>query len=121
MLPQDEFEKRVAETLQSVPEKWVAKLKNVAILTEDDSPEGLLGLYRGIPLTERGDQYGVGTTLPDTITLYRRPILDEATATGQDVGTIIRDTVWHEIAHYFGFDEHSINDREDEGSNKYGM
>jgi predicted Zn-dependent protease with MMP-like domain len=127
----EEFEKLVAEALEKVPEKFAKRLKNVAILVEDapsnevrkeeglEGDETLLGLYRGIPQTERGEYYGVGGTLPDTITLYRSPILATATAEGKEVAEVVRDTVWHEIAHYFGFDEHSINEREDEGSNRY--
>jgi predicted Zn-dependent protease with MMP-like domain len=118
----EEFEKLVAEALAHVPEKFAKRLKNVAILIEDTSEGGnLLGLYHGVPLATRGDTYGVGGTLPDTITLYRLPILAEAASTGREVAEVVRDTVWHEIAHYFGFDEHSINEREDEGSNRYGM
>lgn len=128
----EEFEKLVAEALEKVPEKFAKRLKNIAILT-DDAPsddvlkeEGitpgkgtLLGLYRGIPQTERGEYYGVGATLPDTITLYREPILAQAADAGVSVAEIVRETVWHEIAHYFGMDEHEVNDREDEGSNQF--
>lgn len=128
----EEFEKLVAEALAKVPEKFAKRLKNVAILTaEEPDPETLkeegivpgqgtlLGLYRGVPMTARGDLYGVGATLPDTITLYRLPILAEAADAGVPVAEIVRETVWHEIAHYFGFDEHAVNEREDEGTNRY--
>lgn len=116
----EEFEKLVAEALANVPEKFASKLKNVAILIEDTSKGGnLLGLYHGVPMTARGDLYGVGATLPDTITLYRLPILAEAADAGVPVAEIVRETVWHEIAHYFGFDEHAVNEREDEGTNRY--
>jgi predicted Zn-dependent protease with MMP-like domain len=79
-------------------------------------------LYKGIPLTARGELYGVGATLPDTITLYRLPILDmadeEAGPDASDaeyherVRAIVADTIWHEFAHHFGMDEHEVRDRE---------
>ena len=79
---QDEFEQHIAEGFGRLPE-WVReKIKNVALLLEDEpsleeraaqglsTDETLLGLYKGIPLSERGEFYGVGMTMPDTITLY---------------------------------------------------
>ncbi|MEK9177125.1 MAG: metallopeptidase family protein, partial [Patescibacteria group bacterium] len=85
-----EFEAIVAEAFSLVPEKFRSKVKNVALLVEAEPDEAtrkaeglgqgdtLLGLYRGIPRTERGDGYGVGPTMPDTITIYREPIFEEA-------------------------------------------
>ncbi len=126
-----EFEHMVAEEwTKAVPEKFRVRVKNVAILVEDEPSqavcraeglgegETLLGLYTGIPLTERGSEYGVGATMPDTITLYRLPILDEAAETGGDVRAIVRDTLWHECAHYFGMGEHDVRHREDFGTNR---
>ena len=85
-----DFEKLVAEGFKRLPE-WVrAKIKNVAILIEDEpsddvrkreglgNDETLLGYYQGIPLSERGEMYGVGVTLPDSITLYKIPIEEAA-------------------------------------------
>lgn len=125
------FEQMVAEEWpNAVPEKFRARVKNVAILVEDEPSgkvrraerladgETLLGLYAGVPLTERGSDYGVGATMPDTITLYRLPILDEAAETGQDVRTIVRETLWHECAHYFGMGEHDVRRREDSDTNR---
>lgn len=140
-----EFEALVAEAFEEVPEKFRAKVKNVALLVEDepsgetlrenDVPPGhtLLGLYRGIPMTERGDGYGVGATLPDTITVFKEPTLEAAEEeTGADfdwgpptermkvrIRRIIRDTIWHEIAHYFGMDEYEVDAREVEGTNEF--
>ncbi len=127
----DEFERIVAEEWpEAVPEKFRAQVKNVAVLVEDEPSadvrraeglahdETLLGLYTGIPLTERGSDYGVGATMPDTITLYRLPILDETLETGGDARAVIRDTLWHECAHYFGMAEHDVRYREDSGTNK---
>ncbi|HRH55690.1 MAG TPA: metallopeptidase family protein [Candidatus Paceibacterota bacterium] len=118
-----------------IPERFRARVKNVALLVEDDvddeiraqegleKGESLLGLYQGIPLTERGSEYGVGMTLPDTITLYRLPILEEAEemdrAFRDAVRIVIRETIWHEVGHYFGLDEHGINEREGDETNRF--
>jgi len=120
----DEFEKLVGEGFERLPE-WIRdKIRNVALLVEDEpsgedrkmerlaEDETLLGLYKGIPLSERGEHYGVGLTMPDTITLYQLPIEDAATEDGKDVREVIAETIWHEFAHHFGMDEHQVRDRE---------
>jgi predicted Zn-dependent protease with MMP-like domain len=120
------FERLVADGYERLPE-WVrAKIKNVALLIEDEPSEEvrqrerlerdetLLGYYRGIPLSARGSEYGVGVTMPDTITIYRLPTLDMHEETGQPIPDIVADTVWHEFAHHFGMDEHEVRTREDE-------
>ncbi len=96
----------------------------MALLVEDEpSPEDkkaeglgddemLLGLYKGIPLSERGENYGVGITLPDTITLYQVPI-EQAAEDKKDVREVIAETIWHEFAHHFGMDEHEVQEREE--------
>ena len=86
--------------------------------------ETLLGLYKGVPLSERGDMYGVGMVLPDTITIYMLPTLDMAEEEAgpgasnavfhERVRQIVADTIWHEFAHHFGMDEHEVRVREDE-------
>ena len=62
---------------------------------------GLLGLYVGVPLTER---YGDGPAMPDCIYIYRRPILAMC-ATPAEVAAEVRTTLWHEVGHYLGLDE----------------
>lgn len=134
-----EFRALVLSEWEAMPEKFKTQVRNVALLVEDEpgeevrirekleEGETLLGLYQGVPSTERGSQYGVGETLPDTITLYRLPILEEAhmltdTDTNQlkdAVRTVVRETIWHEVGHYFGFDEEPINKREHEGTNRF--
>ena len=123
---QGEFEKFVGDGFDRLPERVKAKIKNVAILVEDEpsqedrvlqglaGDETLLGLYKGIPLSERGEMYGVGMTLPDTITLYRLPILEAAEEDGLDIRDVVADTIWHEFAHHFGIDEDGVRDREKE-------
>lgn len=123
---------------KNVPSPYKERIRNVALLIEDEPSqedllengieEGtLLGLYKGIPNTERGEGYGVGMTLPDTITLYRLPILEEAaedTREGETYEDAIRrvaaETLWHEVGHYFGLSEEEIHEREEEGTNAFG-
>lgn len=115
-----EFEKYVSDALDRVPEKFVKYMKNVAVLVEEGEDDGeVLGLYHGVPQTERGDGYGVGVTLPDTITLYMRPILREAEESGLSVVQVVEDTLWHEVGHYMGLDEDAVHRREEEGTNRY--
>lgn len=138
----EEFERLVEEGYGQLPQ-WVRdKISNVAILIEDEPSEEvrkieglgenetLLGYYQGIPLTERGELYGVGITMPDTITLYRLPILEAALekilptldeenvrdrnpAMREAVKKEVADTIWHEFAHHFGMDELEVRSRED--------
>jgi predicted Zn-dependent protease with MMP-like domain/uncharacterized membrane protein len=137
-MTREEFEQLVEEEFtNAIPEKFRDKIKNVAFLIEDEPShttrvqenlslnETLLGLYRGVPATARGDHYGVGGTLPDTITLFQKPIEFEATQLEHShflqniemshqeyVRKVIRDTIWHEVAHHFGYDEQQVRERE---------
>lgn len=125
----EEFERVAAEEYARVPERFRALIKNVALIIENEpdeetrkeegltEEETLLGLYRGVPATARGDFYS--GVLPDTITLYREPILDEAKEAAMDAREVIRETMWHEIAHYFGMEEDAVDWREEEGTNRF--
>ena len=119
-----DFEKIAAEGYGRLPE-WVReKITNVALLIEElpteevrnmeglEDDETLLGLYKGVPLAARGDMYGVGMTLPDTITLYQLPIEEAAEQDGKDVRDVVAETIWHEYAHHFGMNEHEVRERE---------
>ncbi len=121
----EDFEKCTVEGYERLPE-WVRlKIKNVALLIEDEpsrevkereelmGDETLLGYYQGIPLSERGETYGIGIVMPDTITLYRVPILRAAKEDGLDVRDVIADTIWHEFAHHFGIDEDGVRTLEE--------
>lgn len=123
MSPQD-FETLIEEGFLRLPE-WVReKIKNVAVLVEDEPSdevrtreglgdnETLLGYYQGVPLSARGSEYGVGGTMPDTITLYKLPIEQAAEEEGLPVAQVIADTIWHEFAHHFGMDEDAVHKRE---------
>lgn len=115
MLPYETFERLVVEALDSLPAFFQEKMNNVEVLVEDEptadllaemgmnsATDTLLGLYQGIPLTER---YNYNLVMPDTITLYQKPI---ETMAGGDYGRIreeVQQTVIHEIAHHFGIDD----------------
>lgn len=116
-----EFERLVAEGIETIPEKFRERLENVAVVVEEAPTaeqrrklklrrdHDLFGLYEGIPQTKRGPNYfGV---LPDKITIFREPILAHA-RDAADAKAIVRDTVWHEIAHHFGMDERAVRTRE---------
>lgn len=132
-----EFEQIAEGEWARMPERFKREIVNVVLLIEDEVSDDirklegleegdtLLGLYQGIPLTERGSEYGIGMTIPDTITLYRLPILEEAEemdrAFRDAVRIVVRETLWHEVGHYFGLPEHEVNKREDEGTNRFDV
>ncbi len=122
------FEELVQKALRTLPKKFKEKLENIAIHVEDepsqdvlddmDIEEGTLyGLYQGVPLTERGWSYG--NVLPDRIVIYQRPIEGDARSEGE-IEEIVRDTVMHEIGHYFGFDDRALYEIEDEAKKEGG-
>ncbi|MFZ5851438.1 MAG: metallopeptidase family protein [Actinomycetota bacterium] len=109
-IPPAEFEDLVEAALAGIPAELARLLDNVAVFVEDDPPEDapdLLGLYEGVPLTER-DQWYAGV-LPDRITVFRRPILALCT-TREEVVEEVRITVVHEVAHYFGIDDARLHE-----------
>ncbi len=131
-MTREEFEQLIGEEFEAaIPEQFRSHIKNVGFLVEDEPDEEtrtleglgpsetLLGLYRGIPYPARGDWYGMGTTMPDTITLYQKPIEEEALHEGGDIRKVIRETIWHEVAHLFGMDEHQVRRREDDRDNSH--
>ncbi len=82
-------------------------MDNVAVVVEDrHHSEDLLGLYEGVPLTERGD-YG-GLVMPDVVTVYRLALCDMC-ADEEELAQEIAVTVVHEIAHHFGIDDESLH------------
>jgi predicted Zn-dependent protease with MMP-like domain len=113
VISDDAFDAAVADALDLVPPELTALMRNVVVLVEDEPPSGedddLLGLYDGIPLTERDLGWGGGLELPDRITIFRGPTrrlgLDRA-------GTVeeIAVTVVHEIAHHFGIDDDRLHE-----------
>ncbi|MFD7153965.1 metallopeptidase family protein [Kribbella sp. NPDC059898] len=104
------FEGLVAQALDEVPGELAGLIDNVAVFVEDEPPAGdpeLLGIYEGIPLTERGHYYG--GVLPDRITIYRNPTL-RICETVDDVVEEVHITVVHEIAHHFGIDDERLHE-----------
>jgi predicted Zn-dependent protease with MMP-like domain len=117
----DAFADLVTEALESLPEEFLEKLENVQMDIEEwpspndlldaglsaRSRHSLLGLYHGVPMTERGIYY---MAFPDRISIYQKPI--EA-MTGPDEGRIkeqVRRTVIHEIAHYYGISDERLDE-----------
>ena len=105
----ERFEALVDEALAGIPSALVAAIDNVAVFVEEEDAEDrhLLGLYEGIPLTER-DDYG-GFAMPDRITIFRRPILRECRSEAEVVEQV-RITVVHEVAHHFGIDDDRLDE-----------
>ncbi len=105
-----QFEDLVAMALDEVPLELARLIDNVVVVVEDDPPASdpdLLGLYEGVPLTERDGWYA--GVLPDRITIYRRPTL-RICQTPEEVIEEVHVTVVHEIAHYFGIDDDRLHD-----------
>ena len=106
----DEFEALVEEALEALPDELRRFMSNVAIVVEDEPPDGrpLLGLYQGLPLTRRGSSYaGVP---PDKITIYRAPL---ERLYGRDPDRLRREVqhvVVHEIAHHFGISDDRLRE-----------
>jgi predicted Zn-dependent protease with MMP-like domain len=106
-MTRERFEELVRDALDEVPDELLKLMDNVVILVEDDSPDGLLGLYEGHALTERGWHYG--GVLPDRIMIYRHPIL-RICDSDEDVVEEVAITVVHEIAHHFGIDDDRLHE-----------
>ena len=101
------FERLVAEVIDALPSELGAMMENVAVVVEDRHPtEDLLGLYEGIPLTER-ETYGA-FEMPDKISVYRLPLC-EMCQDETELASEIEITVIHEIAHHFGIDDDSLH------------
>jgi predicted Zn-dependent protease with MMP-like domain len=103
------FEQLVADALDQLPDALAALLDNVAVVVEDhnvDEPD-LLGLYEGVPLTER-ESYG-GLELPDRISIYRVPLCELAADEAEVVDEVLV-TVVHEVAHHFGIDDERLHE-----------
>lgn len=117
----EEFEEIVNEGIKAIPEKFLQKLKNVEIVIEDEPTPTqrkrlslhpgwtLFGLYEGVPQLERGAGYNA--VLPDKITIFQNPI-EAAASDEKDIKEIVKNTVWHEIAHHFGMNEARVRQAE---------
>jgi predicted Zn-dependent protease with MMP-like domain len=106
----EEFEDLVGEALDTIPTRLAKAMDNVVVVVEDEPPPDqpdLLGLYEGVPLTERDTGYA--GFLPDRITIFRLPILARCRS-HDEVVEEVRITVVHEIAHHFGIDDHELDE-----------
>jgi len=115
-----QFERLVREALIQLPEEIQARLDNVDLVVEDwptreqlagsgiDEGHCLLGLYEGIPLTERNG-YGYDMVLPDKITLFQRSI-EAVCSSEEETVKEVRNTVVHEVAHHFGIDDYRLEE-----------
>ena len=117
-MERETFERLVWRALGTVPDEFRRYLENVDIIVEDrpspdqlaghlvDESQLLLGLYEGVPLTERADYL---TILPDRITIFQGSI-EEICETNEEIIEEIRSTVVHEVAHHFGIDDERLHE-----------
>ncbi|HVY10298.1 MAG TPA: metallopeptidase family protein [Mycobacteriales bacterium] len=108
LVDEDTFGVLVEAAIDGIPVELRNQMRNVAIAVEDQGASpNLLGLYHGIPLTQRTTMYG--GILPDRITIYRLPICRRC-HTLDEVIQQVRVTVVHEVAHHFGIDDERLHE-----------
>jgi predicted Zn-dependent protease with MMP-like domain len=105
-----DFEQEVQLALDELPAALRDAFENVAVLVEEEDADDptLYGLYTGTPLTER-TSLGYAGSLPDTVVIYRRPLLADFGDDRSRLRAEIRVTVLHELGHVFGLDEEEID------------
>ena len=115
-MTRSEFERLVRQAMDQIPPELRSRVENVDVVIDGwaapekllgsgiEEPESLLGLYEGIPLTER---YGYDMVLPDKITLFQNAI-ESICSSDEEIVAEIRDTVVHEVAHHFGIDDDAL-------------
>ena len=115
--PPGYFDRLVAEAWSRIPARFRRRMKNIALMVADEPsreqlargrvPSGgtLLGLYEGRPLTHRS--VFEPFAMPDRITIFQGPH-ERMARTPADLARMVDDTVWHEVAHYFGMDERMV-------------
>lgn len=103
-----EFDDAIQAALEALPADLRTQMSNVALVVEDEPPDGepLLGLYEGIPLTRRSSYYG--GVLPDKITIYRGPLVRLYGHDAELLARQVRRVVLHEIAHHFGISDERL-------------
>jgi len=113
-----EFDELITRAMNELPQKYIKGLQNVAIVMADDptieqqlkmkidNQRLLLGLYEGIPLTQRGSNYTF--VLPDKITLFKNSLM-AVSNNESELFEQIKRTLWHEIAHYYGLNHKRID------------
>lgn len=112
-----QFEEIVTNSISKIPQPYANNINNIAFFIEDEPSEqqrvslglrpcqSLFGLYEGVPLTERRGGYAL--TLPDKITIFKNTH-EEYANNLEELKTQVANTVWHEVAHYFGLNHDKI-------------
>jgi predicted Zn-dependent protease with MMP-like domain len=119
-----EIEAIARRTLVALPEEFRRHLGEIVLIVEDfaddetlkaldiESPFDLTGVYHGRPIGEKSSMES--GAVPDRIHLYRRAILDEWIEDGEDLATLVRHIVIHEVGHHFGLSDDDMHRLEDE-------
>jgi predicted Zn-dependent protease with MMP-like domain len=116
-VPPEEFQRLVSDAWDQIPDQFRDRMQNIALIVEPEPgaaqlararvPPGaiLFGLYEGRPLTVRSvfDSFA----MPDRITIFQGPH-ERAARTPEELAKLVEDTVWHEVAHYFGMNESQV-------------
>lgn len=121
MVSEQEFEAMVSAGIDAIPEEFASQMDNIAV-TWAETPDfwqrtklrlapwrTLFGLYEGVPKPSRGSGYSF--VLPDKITIFRQPLMAVA-ADKEQLALLVKNTVWHEVAHHFGLSDSEITRRE---------
>ncbi|HYU80245.1 MAG TPA: metallopeptidase family protein [Vicinamibacterales bacterium] len=122
-MTREAFKALVQQAIDTIPARFAREIHNVVIVIEDEpsaelldememGPDDLLlGLYQGVPLTERA--WGHGNVLPDRITLFQKTIEEECGGDADEIVVAIGETLIHELGHYFGLSEEEIEEIEE--------
>lgn len=117
----DEFQRLVSAAYDLIPDEFRVRMQNIAVVVEAEPSEGqlararvprgstLFGLYEGRPLTVRSvfDAFA----MPDRITIFQGPH-ERAARSPEHLAKLVEDTIWHEVAHYFGMNESQVRSAE---------
>jgi predicted Zn-dependent protease with MMP-like domain len=120
-LSPEEFQRLVSAAYDLIPDDFRARMENIAVIVEPEPsaqqleragvPRGstLFGLYEGRPLTVRSvfDSFA----MPDRITIFQGPH-ERAARSPEHLAKLVEETVWHEVAHYFGMNESQVRSAE---------
>jgi predicted Zn-dependent protease with MMP-like domain len=113
------FEELVAKAIENLPDEFRERLENIDVVVADEPTrtqlrrsgirrnETLLGLYEGVPLTQRTNNYGFVT--PDKVTIFQKPIENLCKNDTQIIAEVQR-VVQHEIAHHFGINDDRLKE-----------
>lgn len=116
----EQFDELITRAMNELPQKYIKNLDNIAIVQAEEPTEEqkrkmhidgnslLLGLYEGVPLTQRGAGYTF--VLPDKITLFKQPLL-QMSRTPEQFYERVKRTLWHEIAHFYGLSHSDMDAR----------